>query len=222
MPRKGAQPVHNLPAAFLGFARGQTLDELSQTMAIPLSTLQEYAQKQNWLALAAKLSVAPEPQGILKAQLAVIEANRKKNFQIASDLRDDLIDVVRNLRSTGGHAMIEKQWHYRGAVTRAEVPMSISDRATLASYAKTIADLTYRSLGDRDAAEGGGHEGPANAQSAPTITIILPGVISRPRNEQSANDLQGNMTLDLSSDKVTVTEELRQLPSEVATPEQVS
>jgi hypothetical protein len=56
----------------------------------------------------------------------------------------------------------------------------------LATYARTICDMTYAALGDRAAAAGAKEEGPA-ASSAPTpppITIILPGLISRPRSDR--------------------------------------
>lgn len=200
-------PSYNWSAAFLAYAQGASIEEISRVQAIPQATLEYVQQRDNWPALAARLPRSPEPHGEVKAQLNVIKANRQKNYEIACQLRDDLVDVVRRLRSTEGPPLtLEKQWHFRGTITRADVPLSISDRVQLATYAKLIADLSYRSLGDKDAAEGGAQDVPPSQSAPPSITIILPGLIAKPRKELSDKDLQDGITLDLSTETPTVTE----------------
>jgi hypothetical protein len=195
---------YNYTAAFLAFANGATVEELSQTFSIPINSLENTITQQNWRALAARLPRSPEPHGSTSAKLAVIADNRERNFKIACDLRDDILDVVAKMRSPEG-LTLEKQWHNRGSVTRAEVPMSLSDRVALASYFKMVADLTYRALGDKDAAEGGAQDVSPSQSAPPSITIILPGVIAKPRANMDL--ASANVTVDLSKETPTVSAE---------------
>lgn len=207
MGKNAVVPQYNWASAFVAYANGQTLDDISVTLAIPMAHLERRCREDNWLALSARLQrEVPMIADDTKAQLEVMRQNRAKNYKIACDLRDDLVDVVKRLRETKGDGMILKLWHNKGSLVEREVPFGPQDRVALATYAKLVADLTYRALGDKDAAEGGGQT-PSDAQgAAPSITIILPGVISKPRNVMESQDLQPGLTLDLSKDKVTVTE----------------
>lgn len=127
-------------------------------------------------------SALPAP---MKAKLELIRRNREVNYKVACELRDDLLEVVAKLRS--GELTLEKQWHNKGAVTRAEVEPSIVDRVNLATYARTVADLSYRALGDMAMGEKAASDAGAGtgAGAPPPITIILPGAIAGPRERQA-------------------------------------
>jgi hypothetical protein len=71
-------------------------------------------------------------------------------------------------------------------VVRADVDPGIVDRVNLATYAQTIAQGTYRALGDFQGQEKAGQDAGAGAAvpPGPAITIILPSPIAAPRNER--------------------------------------
>jgi hypothetical protein len=81
---------------------------------------------------------------------------------------------------------VTKVFHYKGKTIEVEAQPSMADRVNLATYARTIADITYRALGDF----GEKSDLKANAsakprETVPPITIILPKEIALPRAERA-------------------------------------
>ncbi len=174
-----ASSSYNFAAAFVEFSRKTELEEIAIALAIPLPLLKKKVFQDGWVRLAAALptSVGIGPRA--ERDLAKIQANREKCLHIAQELQEDLLEVVRQLRS--------KELKISKTTSKGEtivVDPSIKDRVDLANYAKTVADLSYKALGDlADArpAEGGGAFGGAPG----SITIILPPVVAQPRAERA-------------------------------------
>lgn len=178
-PTKG----HAWMPAFLAFARGFTLEQISGTYGIPLGTLSRRAAEEQWVdlirelpAVADSLKKSPAIQDI-RASLAVIEANRDKNLKVFSDLRDELVKKIELLKT--GKYRLERLFHNQrlGEIVRAEQLPGPSDLLALANAAKVIAEGTYRALGDVVQSD----TGPSGKNGAPpaSITVILPNVVAR-------------------------------------------
>lgn len=71
----------------------------------------------------------------------------------------------------------------------------ITDRAALASYAKTVAEASYRALGDVPSSKG--EDGPGN-QAGNHLTIVLPRIIAEPRQERSVTIDRQGVTIDVT------------------------
>lgn len=185
-------PLLNWPAAFTAYCHGVPHEEICQVYGMTLQNLIERVHMENWAKLRASLPIGEALPGSAlerrpsagQAKLTVLLENRQTNLAIWAKLRDDLLDVVDRLRS--GKLKLERQWHSKGVVTRANVDPSIIDRVALATYARTVSEGTYRALGDFTAQEKVSSDATtaSTAASAPTITIILPGVIAAPRDQR--------------------------------------
>ena len=106
-----------------------------------------------------------------------IQENREKNLRIAQALQEDLLKQVELLRD--GQLKIERIAG-KNAV-RMQVEPTPRDRADLANYAKSVADLSYRALGDMLVAR----EAEGLPQQAASVTIILAAQIAAPRLDSS-------------------------------------
>jgi hypothetical protein len=200
---------YNWAAAFAAFCQGSNLETIAQSLAIPEFKLVERANIEGWTRIAAKLqthtplTIAPptsKQQQELEAKLEVLRINRAQNYKVACDLRDDLVEVVQKLRA--GTLRLEKQFHNRGSVVRCDVDPGIVDRVNLATYARSVMDMTYQALGDRTATAGAKDDSAGvasmNSSTPPPITIILPGCIQRPREERAVSDAQVGQVIDIS------------------------
>src|SRR5437762_2198044 len=89
----------NWAAAFLEFSRGSPPEEISIALAIPLKLLKAKIHGESWRRLAAEVAL-PAPVATVKAErdIAKIEANRAKNYEIALKLQENLIEIVDKLR----------------------------------------------------------------------------------------------------------------------------
>lgn len=210
-----ANHAYNLPAAFVGYVAGGTFEELSALYSIPIEHLKLKAKEQGWAILASKvapggpmpvmmtggaegMALVPAQQKDIEGKLARIEANREKVLGAVRQLQDDLLEQVAALRE--GRMVKRVRWCHRGVVTEIEAPIDLEDRNALVAYAQKVADLSYRALGDFGAAGerggGGGGHGPGSPiPDAPSITIILPQVISRPREDRP--NPQSGPTIDV-------------------------
>ena len=199
---------HNWAAAFTAYCNGSPVEEVSMTFDIPLKTLVQKVQDEGWTSLRAKLplsgelGVAPLANEIT-AKLAVVKANRIANLEVAVELRKAFVDqILKPLAAQ--EVQIERLFHNKGMVVRAEQRPGPADWVNIAAAAKTIADLTYRALGDVVAGERAQSDTPAAAGgAAPTITIILPNVVARPREERQ---IEASQVVEVQS-TVTATEQ---------------
>ncbi len=171
---------YNWTAAFVAFARGTPLDDIAFTMAIPISSLRNKARIDGWSRLAKENApfVACIPTSAEKAEerLAKIEANRAKNLEIIQKLQADLVDIVGRLLD--GSLMITKTTSVGLPI---QVPPSIKDRKDLADYAKTVAEASYRALGDTPPAP----QSEGTGAGAPVVNVILPVQVATPRASRS-------------------------------------
>ncbi len=169
---------HNWAAAFLEYMNGGSIEEIAKTLDIPYQRLFRRARGERWATLVNKLTVAAPETSSPDAELALkrVLENREKNLVIARMLQADVLEQVELLQE--GSLMISRQTS-AGAVI--EVPAGIKERADLAGYARDVAELSYRALGD--AAPSRTESGNSSSNSAHTpITIILPQVIALPRS----------------------------------------
>ena len=199
----GQNPTRfNWPAAFCAYCHNVPIEEIAQVYGMELGSLQSHIMQEGWAKLRNSVPQIAESQALARPtegekKLALLQENRQKNLAIWVALRDDLLDVVGKLRD--GTLKMEKHFHHQGNVTTEEVNPTMGDRVNLATYARTIADGTYRALGDYQATEKPGQDaiGGQAAAGVPSITIILPGVVAYPR-EQRAIDI----TADSSTEPV--------------------
>lgn len=181
---------YNWPAVFVAYCNGCPLEELAQVYGIELITLRAYEMNQGWAKLRASIPQAQETAlmkpGDAARKLKLIEENRLQNLGIWVELRDHLLTVVRDLKD--GKLKIERLFHNKGMIVRDETDPTTGDMVNIAAYAKTIAEGTYRALGDFQAQEKAGQDASAGAAASgvPAITIILPGVIAAPREQRAA------------------------------------
>jgi len=100
-------------------------------------------------------------------------------------MREHLFEMIAALNA--GTLRIKKQFQHQGKIVEYEAEPSILDRLNLATYARTVTDMTYRALGDHVA--NGGYKAdasPGTPPTAPSVTIVLPAAIAKPRQEREA------------------------------------
>ena len=187
-----AHAHYNFGAALIAYAQGSTLEEVSTAMAIPLQVLRNRARLEGWTRLAGELvpSVAAAPAARAERDLSRIEANRERNYEIAQRLQEDLarqVDALLAGQLTGRRALRDG--------TTVEYPAGLAERVQLATYARSVADLTYRALGDQLVAR----ETEVLPAGAGAVTIILPPQVAAPRPERAE-------VVDLEPLRVTATE----------------
>lgn len=171
---------YNFAAAFVEFCKGTSLDDISLALAIPITRLKSRAHGEGWSMLAPALPAAPTTCPA-ERDLARINENRERNLAIARQLQEDLGELIGKLRD--GTLKLTRVFA-NGLQT--EVDPSIRDRADLANYAKNVAEMSYRAIGDveksRNAPGEAGNSGPQQ------ITIVLPPAVAAPR-EMRAYDI---------------------------------
>lgn len=173
--------THLKTAAFVEYAKGTELEHISHAFAIPITTLRHWALQDRWAKLAPQFNAlerrGPPAQPEAERAQARIKENRERVFRTARKLQEDLAKTVDSLLA--GHLKIKRVFANGSS---AETEPGLRDRQDLALYAKHVAELSYRALGDiestRGAAEGG------NSQAG-QITIILPGVVAAPREKRA-------------------------------------
>ena len=197
--------MYQWQAAFVAYCNGVPEDEICAVFSIPDATLRERMRTEQWSQLRTKMplvtigenaSGAPmqlAPQ--MEAKFALIQENRTANLKVFAELREHLVEMVTALRTKA--LKFEKQFHNKGMVVRADVEPSAADWVNIATYARTVADGTYRALGDFQGQEKASQDAGANPQTpvAPAITIILPAAIAQPRSLRSA----GEQVIDLTT-----------------------
>jgi hypothetical protein len=213
--------IYNWPAAFTAFCTGTDYDEISTVFGIPITTLRSKASNEKWPALREKVhshavalwnsehevpavsesGEAPTSRSAViipdkvEAKLELIARNREENFRVACELRDHLMEQVKKLKD--GSLILEKVFNGKEGISRADVSPGPGDWVNIATYARTIAEISYRALGDVQVTEHRSTGAGANALGAggaggsvPAITIILPGAIAAPRAEREAKQAE--------------------------------
>ena len=173
---------HNYAAAFLEFMNGGSLEEISKTLDIPYQKLFRRARGERWASLVNKLTAAAPETDSPASELAIkrVMENREKNLVIARILQTDLLEQVEMLQE--GFLTVSRPTS-AGAII--EVPAGIKERAELASYARDVAELSYRALGDAAPSRTESVNASSNSAHTP-ITIILPQVIALPRSARGS------------------------------------
>lgn len=172
---------YNRAAAFMEYCNGSGLEDIAQALAIPMNCLERWHHDENWTHLARRVSTGlPVKVSEDMAERAgeKIKENRAKNFAVARALQEDLIETVQKLRL--GKLKVKKS--FANGLT-VELDPGLRDRNDLALYARNVAELSYRALGDiAESAKnaGGEREGGGPGQ----ITIILPPAVAAPRQER--------------------------------------
>jgi hypothetical protein len=198
-----ASTSHNWAAAFTAYVGGSTLDEISAVFGIPDSTLRARSVSEKWpimrdkLLAQSKALVTTEagPMSQLeannsllppevRARLALIKQNRERQYARAVKMGEELDRILHEVREgtykVGKHVSVPKV----GPVWVEAAP-GPADLVNIATYARTLADLAYRALGDA-AADGQERRAEVSATNSPqqAITIILPTAIGAPRGER--------------------------------------
>lgn len=178
----GPDRGYNRAAAYEEFRSGGQLEDISLALAIPIHELKRWAREENWVALTRRSAgaVVPLNEDGATAERAKerIKANREKNLLIAQKLQEDLLEVIEKLRA--GTLKVKKVFANGMAV---DLDPGLRDRGDLALYAKNVAELSYRALGDVTESAKNPPSDPA-ASSAGQITIILPPAVASPRQKR--------------------------------------
>lgn len=172
--------------AFVAFSGGAPLEEIAEEFKIPIESLKAKVRQEGWRGLANRITgrmvadVTPYDEAFKK-----IEANRAKNYEAAAKLREHLMEIIQHL--SDGTLRIKKWFQRKGQMVEYQVEPSPADLLSIATYARTITDMTYRALGDFQAQGKAVQDAPAASLTPPPppITIVLPGPVSRPRYERS-------------------------------------
>lgn len=195
--------AHNWAAAFTAYVGGSTLEEVAAVFGIPENFVKRRSIDEKWpvmrdkiLAQSKALVVSEHgPVSQLQAQndllpaevrarLAIIKHNREVQYQRAVKMGEELDRILQGIREgtykVGKHISVPKV----GPVWVEAAP-GPADLVNIATYARTLADLAYRALGDA-AADGQERRAEVSATNSPqqAITIILPTAIGAPRGER--------------------------------------
>jgi hypothetical protein len=181
----------NWAECFAHFCGGLPLTDVATLMNCSLEKLESRARSERWVTMKARMEA--QAQGLvpvhpddLAKRANLIQANREENYRAFSKLRDHAVELIDEIRATKGKGLSKRYFHNKGTVVEHVCDLSLQELNTLANYLQVIAQGTYAALGDSRAASGTKEDGgQPNAQTVPTIQIILPNVIARPRAERN-------------------------------------
>ena len=193
----------NWVAVFSAYCQGTPIEELAQIFDLEIKTVQARIYEQGWANLRATLPLGETSRddrqmtSVAQIKMLAIQHNRDQNLKLWAALRDDAVDIIGKLVKK--ELTLERQWHSKGMITRADVDPTLNDRVALATYVRTIADGTYRALGDFQAQEKPGQDAIGGQATAgvPSITIILPQVIAQPREQRAGGGGGTPQVIDL-------------------------
>lgn len=169
-------------AAFVEFCKGQTLEEISFGLSIPIDLVKNWYHNENWLGNSRQALVPVQRVGELaKRDTAAIEANRQVNLNIARKLQEELLETIDKLRK--GELILEKVF---ANGRREKVLAGPKDVECIANTARTVADISYRALGDVIEIKHTGDQRPdAGGGAGNQITIVLPSLVATPRQKRA-------------------------------------
>lgn len=187
-------PKPNFTAAFVLFSKGKPLDVVAAETGIPEPALLKHARDEKWNLLTAEVSKPGLEVATVSAPQDAVEkvkSNRERNLAVVAELQSDLEELVKQLRT--GILKIERQTARGTTFTSGP---NLRDRVELINYAKGIQELSYRALGDTVSESAGSGIGPASG----TITLVLPAIIAKPRNNRSdEHELEDADTIELNN-----------------------
>ena len=169
----------NWSAAFLLFAKGVSLKQISVEFDIPFARLTERYFKEDWETLVKKhggalVSAPPKPENV---QLALIETekrmkrvieNRDRNYESAEALREDIMKVIAAYRA-------DNQF------------LRPDDIATLAKALKMTFEISQMALGDDFVLGKAGESGKGGGgNNMRPIIINLPSAVSMGKDQRRA------------------------------------
>jgi hypothetical protein len=172
--------AYSYTPAFVAYCKGLAVEEIAREFNIPLDSLKSKIRQEGWKGLADRMCGlnGPVPADTVAA-LDRIEANREKNYETASKLRDQINALLDQYAA--GTLRIRKYFIVKGAAAGYDAVPTPSDLLNLATCARTIADLTFRSLGDMAGQAGKKTANPETNPVSHPIKINLPPIISLPR-----------------------------------------
>lgn len=187
----------NWAEAFSQYCQGVSLPDIAAMLQISEHRLEVKASSERWPTLKARVeaasqSLVPVSPDEIARRASLIQENREKNYRAWCDLRDDALDLITELRSSKGKGMVKKLFHFKGDVVEHTTDMSIAERATFGNYLQVISQGTYAALGDRVCSTGAKDDATSNPTGTPGITIILPGVIAKPRGTADEKKVAGS------------------------------
>lgn len=190
---------YNYAAALVAYIKGTDVETIARTFLIPAETLRNKIRTEAWARLAngltPSLGVSDVPAAEAERGMARIRENREKNLAVAQRLQEDLAKQV--------EALMAGTLEGRKVLANGRVvtyPAGVAERVALVNYAKNVAELSYRALGDVLTAR----ETEATPAGAQTIVINMPAQVANPRVER------GEV---LDAQMVTVVETVEALPS---------
>jgi hypothetical protein len=119
-----------------------------------------------------------------------IQENREKNLQVAQGLQEDLEAQVDKLLN--GTLTVTRQTATGQTI---EVPVGLKERLELVNYARTVAELPYRALGD--GAPSRPNEPPGGQAHGTSVTVILPEAVSAPRSAREGGPNSPGAVIDI-------------------------
>jgi hypothetical protein len=198
-----ADTTRNWAAAFTAYVGGSTLDEVAAVFGIPNETIKRRSIDEKWNLMREKILAQSKALVVtdsgpmsqleannqllppeVRARLALIKQNREQQYQRAVRMGEELDRILQGIRDgtyrVGKHISVPKM----GPVWVEAAP-GPADLVNIGTYARTLADLAYRALGDA-AADGQERRAEVSATNSPqqAITIILPTAIGAPRGER--------------------------------------
>lgn len=208
---------YNWAEVFAGYCNNASFEELSELHGIALDSLKERARCEGWKRvrnhlLAQNRALARLDEGDnstlaarTERRLNKLRLNREQNFRDVGVLIEHAREVIEKLRD--GTLELEKVFNGKDGIRRATVKPGPGDWVNIATYLRTLQDLSYRALGDMTAAGKAEADVPAGNNgngNAPAITIILPAAIALPRSqrEQAEAGRQAAQVVDLKDVKV--------------------
>lgn len=205
---------YNWTAAFVAFTNNHPLEEISESFGIPLTMLKNKSGSERWAALRDELPLGTHEPGAVRAsavnqnlapanpfnqgkaltlpaglpvtvqkKFEALMQNRATNFDQADKLRTYLSKLVEKLLS--GEMKMEQIFHHKGTITRTTREISPADLVNIATFARSIHDMTYKALGDTIAQTERGQDSPSGngGPQLPQIVINLPSAIAQPRQQ---------------------------------------
>lgn len=192
----------NYTEAFAAYCRGTPAEEICSAFGLTMPALLKRMEIENWAGLrTVMVSVPvvnrPDLSPLANARMNLIEEHRAANYRNARLMQEHLTSVLSKL-AAGDLKVKKTQLHGKsGCWSETETDPSTGDLVNLATYAKLVAELGYRALGDLAGGEKGSPDANAGPGSvAPAVTIILPGAIGAPR------DQRGQTVIDLRPEDV--------------------